>query len=838
MERKVKNRMWVKNRTLATLAMVAISVSAASAADLPSVVKDGKIAYVLTHRLWAVMSNPQKTECPYGLNTGPREQFHHLFPDDGTKRTVVETYLQREADQWLPTRNSSDPFPFLEAQGPIVHGMNLDGKVKPTDFTNEQGEKGIDNQLYRATACIFNFRGPSINPIWWYENEYVRRLVTDRLMIEISNVHSLENDDNVIVKSYRGMDDLLVDAVGDATGQVITPGGTQRIDAHWGAFALSKWKGKIVNGVLITEPADVLFPSAGIEDGNPVIPIRGARFKLKLTPQRAEGVMAGYADILGFEHYINTNWPTDYHSNGEMPTISMFHDIERLADGYPDPKTGKMTAISSAMDLRFTRINIVSQDPQLLPHRVAFIDGRQQDVPGRRHEPQFSRPQFSGSGAYQPPVADLEVSLKEPMPPGFGVQSTDVDGPVFIDARGMTVYVWPFSGEKMQLGGDGDTQHHPSMCSDTKITVTSGQAEIYPAGLILPDLNIRLTCAQAWPPVVAGPDAKPVGKWTITDRADGSKQWAYDGMPLYTSSLDTKRGQVNGGPGRDLGYPSTAAMRMPVGPPADHPPVFQVKSIPTGRVLMNADGYVIYASDDDRPNVSNCKQECLNEWTPVYAGQTAQPRGEWGVVEMSPGVRQWTFRSMPLYTYALDRKRNILGNYGLSLIGNDVPRWHPVYAQKWPEPPKGFTIQDTRLGQVLADENGKTLYIYYCNEDTLDQLSCDHPSQSQSYRLMICGRGDPAACDKLFPYVLAPKNAVVDSLIWGTAWIDPRTGRFAKPNQPGALHVWTYRDRPLFTHSRDKKPGDIEGDAWGEGNGYRNGFKAFWLRDDFAGSAS
>lgn len=46
-------------------------------------------------------------------------------------------------------------------------------------------------------------------------------------------------------------------------------------------------------------------------------------------------------------------------------------------------------------------------------------------------------------------------------------------------------------------------------------------------------------CATAWPPVVAPAGAKPVGKWTVIARADGSSQWAVDGKPVYTFVRDT-----------------------------------------------------------------------------------------------------------------------------------------------------------------------------------------------------------------------------------------------------------------------------------------------------------
>jgi predicted lipoprotein with Yx(FWY)xxD motif len=46
-------------------------------------------------------------------------------------------------------------------------------------------------------------------------------------------------------------------------------------------------------------------------------------------------------------------------------------------------------------------------------------------------------------------------------------------------------------------------------------------------------------CAQAWPPFVAAPDAKPSGDWTIIARDDGSHQWAFKDKPLYLYAKDT-----------------------------------------------------------------------------------------------------------------------------------------------------------------------------------------------------------------------------------------------------------------------------------------------------------
>jgi predicted lipoprotein with Yx(FWY)xxD motif len=428
--------------------------------------------------------------------------------------------------------------------------------------------------------------------------------------------------------------------------------------------------------------------------------------------------------------------------------------------------------------------------------------------------------------AYRPPVAELEEYEHVPLPPGFGVQHTDVDGPVFVDDRGMTLYTWPLRG--LRNGDAGEQQGKPG-CDDTQYTESSGLMSPYPPGLILPDLDTRPTCIQLWPPVYADDDAKPVGKFTILARKDGRKQWAYDGYALYASVLDKKPGQVNGGSTRIPGYDSPV-LRKPAGPPPMVPAAFTVKTVATGRILTTSAGNSVYTRDGDTPGKSSCRGQCLAQWIPLAAGAFVLPQGEWGIIERSPGVKQWTFRRKPLYTHVLDRRFR-------SLEGSDLPGWHNVYTQKNPGSPAAFAVQDSRIGQVLADQNGKTVYIYNCDDDALDQLACDHPTTPQAYRFAVCGNGDAARCNETWPYVLAPVHATSKTLIWRAAWIEPQTGRFAEPNAPGALHVWTFRDRPIYTFAGDAQPGDAEGDAWGEHMGYRNGFKAFWLRDDFLANA-
>ena len=53
-------------------------------------------------------------------------------------------------------------------------------------------------------------------------------------------------------------------------------------------------------------------------------------------------------------------------------------------------------------------------------------------------------------------------------------------------------------------------------------------------------------CTGNWPPLMATAASMPMGDYTIITRADGSKQWAYKGRPLYTWKNDKKPGDITG----------------------------------------------------------------------------------------------------------------------------------------------------------------------------------------------------------------------------------------------------------------------------------------------------
>lgn len=78
------------------------------------------------------------------------------------------------------------------------------------------------------------------------------------------------------------------------------------------------------------------------------------------------------------------------------------------------------------------------------------------------------------------------------------------------------------------------------------------------------DQNGRSVCVAAcealWPPVLAPSGATRLGRWSIVIRRDGSRQWAYQGKPIYTKAedpTDRPSGDETNGHWHLLGYSAT-----------------------------------------------------------------------------------------------------------------------------------------------------------------------------------------------------------------------------------------------------------------------------------------
>lgn len=357
-------------KTAAVAAALTLCAATAGAADPVApgtpTVRDGVIGFVLTSRKWSVtQSEGGKVECPSGLNDGNREQFKVLFPENAAqKHLLTDSQLEREGQIWHP-QNTEEQFVFREAGGKVADGFNLDGKVDANDFTSPDGDKGVDNQMHRALGCIAGWRGPD-GAQMHFENVYMQRYNQNRMLLEITGVDDLVNDPEVTLTTYRGMDELMT----DASGMAYIAGGTQRADMRWGKQFIQSFKGKIVDGVLTTDAHDLVIPYSMTFDTSTILPMQDVRFRLKLTPSSAEGIMAGYTDVDAWHKRLVLSWSTHHLSYGQVSAPSLYRAMRRLADAKPDPKTGQNTAISGTTEVKFKQVYIMHP-----PQQVASGEG-------------------------------------------------------------------------------------------------------------------------------------------------------------------------------------------------------------------------------------------------------------------------------------------------------------------------------------------------------------------------------------------------------------------------------------------------------------------------------
>lgn len=336
------------------LAGAAAFASTAAMAAEDFVPENGTIGYIVTDFEWQVyLTADNKEECADGLNPwGPREQFKARYPNGGS---VKDTHMAFEIAGWFPNADTPDKFPFYEVTGKKSFGLNLDGKVDANDFVSPDGKTaGIDNELYRVIGCVVNLRPPE-GATAFYANKAVMEERWNRVLLELTNVDSMTNDESVDVTMYRGLDNLLT----DATGSKYLPGGSMRIDTKWGNKYVQHFKGKIVDGTLITEPVPyTVVPWSSFQ-----LPteqkFHDMRMQIKLQPDSALGVMAGYVDVENWYWQTVKSESTHHQSYGQSTPSSIYKILRKRADAYPDPKTGKNTAISASLQAKMVQTFII-----------------------------------------------------------------------------------------------------------------------------------------------------------------------------------------------------------------------------------------------------------------------------------------------------------------------------------------------------------------------------------------------------------------------------------------------------------------------------------------------
>jgi hypothetical protein len=299
-------------------------------------------------------SHSEEGDCPDGLNWSVEENLRLILKQQGKSDAEIErtSAQQLAANGTLQMRGRIDgkpvnvylnptavPDPGAHAMmGKVSLGFDLDGKATAEDFTDpETGEQGIDNQLFRALGCFVPYRSAPPDPgriAFW---DMVRDAMPAWL-IEIGDIDDAQNDEDVSVGFYQALEPITRTLVDGGPERDLT----YRVDPN--PRHQNRTRGRIKDGVLTTAPfsMNMMFDPENI----PEFHFRDARLRLRLDPDgELRGILGGYHDWQ--QIYWGIASPgvfAESVTSQNMP--GMYYLMRKLADGYPDPVTGKNTAIS------------------------------------------------------------------------------------------------------------------------------------------------------------------------------------------------------------------------------------------------------------------------------------------------------------------------------------------------------------------------------------------------------------------------------------------------------------------------------------------------------------
>jgi predicted lipoprotein with Yx(FWY)xxD motif len=289
-------------------------------------------------------------------------------------------------------------------------------------------------------------------------------------------------------------------------------------------------------------------------------------------------------------------------------------------------------------------------------------------------------------------------------------------------------------------------------------------------------------CAVVWPPFEAsGDQTGPSLDWSVVAREDGLRQWAFKNRPLYWFARDAY-------PGATFGDDPSGAWHAAVEPiwtPAE------ITLTPTllGVVLADVNALTLYVNEADKVTAkegvatvaSPCTGTCLQTWRPVHAPWAAVASGDWSIVLRSDGTHQLAYRSRPLYAYANDMEPGETRGHDQTLT------WRAMVVEPAPPVPDWVTFRASDAGELLADPKGQTIYAF-------------NAAQNQA---RVSNLSAPATCD-----------AECVRAFWIPVKADGLSapiGNWSTVAAADGTLQWAYKGEPLYTHARDKEPGDITG---------------------------
>jgi hypothetical protein len=343
--------------------------------ELPKPPADGVMGFLVDRFVQPVIQGPDA--CPNGTSPKLREMYLRSLPADEQARLRLKENAQELDKLWQRTAFGpgganlcSQPDMFLgkrplalTVQSKNSWGLNLDGKENAgdsadgcahEDFTTPTGVQGIDNQEYRVMGCQLEWRG--VDGVTADQAVGMRQFMASgewTQVILLRGVDSLQNDNSVEV-IYANTPDR---PPSDQKGEFLR--GASFIISDKAPRERNVLHGRIVNGVLTTDPADIKLVQTWGQGG--ARDIRGNRSKYEYRKGRLQlafqpdgslrGYMGGYRPL--FDVIISaalggagSNLVAGIDCSSELATL------QKYADGLKNPKTGKCEGISAAQEIR------------------------------------------------------------------------------------------------------------------------------------------------------------------------------------------------------------------------------------------------------------------------------------------------------------------------------------------------------------------------------------------------------------------------------------------------------------------------------------------------------
>lgn len=233
----------------------------------------------------------------------------------------------------------------------------------------------------------------------------------------------------------------------------------------------------------------------------------------------------------------------------------------------------------------------------------------------------------------------------------------------------------------------------------------------------------------------------------------------------------------------------TAAATTPTasayGAPAGSSTVQVAQDAKLGSILTGANGMTLYMYTKDTPNTSNCYNQCATNWPPLLT--TSDPTGpsdlpgKLGTTTRKDGSKQVTYNTMPLYYFAADKQAGDTKGQEIGYVWYVVP---PTMAGF----PTVKVTKDSKLGEILTDVKGMTLYRY--TKDTGSTSNC-YNACATNWPPLLVSSGEPVAPDGL-------------------------AGKLGTTTRKDGSKQVTYNGVPLYYFAADKKPGDTTGQNVGK----------------------